>query len=140
MSDTERETQIRRLATMVRGVSPEYVAQLAYDAGARIPDPPAPKAPEVVVSEEARHVYRKAVGLGAYANGQDGRDEGLRLAFPILLRDNPWAFEAEIRRRVEAYLERMGGTSGTSGLGKDGDRNWFYRALGISPSGAAGRA
>lgn len=75
------------------------VAYRAYDAGARIPDPP--PAPTVVVSEEAQNRYHD-VHAAQYREigGKRSVNAALAAAFPYLLASNQWAIDAAIRERV----------------------------------------
>lgn len=84
MSD-DRDEQVRRLAEAVGNAEgPDWARGLAmslYDAGARIPDPPRPSLP--VVSEAAIAAFSRHYG-GLATNSTE---QGLRAAFPIILRD-----------------------------------------------------
>ena len=92
----KREEQIQRLARILgdfrdAGGDPHEVA-----AAILFPDPPTPAAPEVLVTRESDDA-----AMGAWR--RDGfMASALRAAFPHLLAANPWAVDAEIRRRVKA--------------------------------------
>lgn len=127
---SDREEQIQRMAeAMVRtqAFNKDFAKAIAADmwnAGARIPDPTAPKEPEVVVSDEAR-----AAIIQGNVDGW-GYNRILAAAFPILLRDNQWAVDAEIRRRIEKYVARMPHVSVHMIAA---DRAWLLAALGVTP-------
>ena len=130
-----REEQIQRLAENIcrqggRPLPPNgpcsecvNVASRSYNAGARIPDPPTPAAPEVVVTREADDA-----AMGAWR--RDGfMASALRAAFPHLIAANPWAVDAEIRRRVATASRR----SLLYINGVQVDANDALIALGVTP-------
>ena len=85
---SEREEQIQRLADAMKSGWDATRAHLdlatvMYLAGARIPDPPAPKTPEVVVSEEAVHAAEYS-----WVRTTRTTEDRLRAAFHHLLASN----------------------------------------------------
>jgi len=116
---TDRDAQVRRLAEAVRSTSAchsDVIAQRLYDAGARMPEP-AP--PTIVVSEEAiqAYLYTKTVCsqhdvLRDYCS--ECREEvadGLRAAFPIMLRDTVNARANDCEEIMFIWENRRGGGS-----------------------------
>jgi len=94
---TDRDAQVRRLAMTLQGQTAEWalLANRLYDAGARMPEPAPPPMP--MVSEEACRAYmytqaicsRHSDALHDWCAECRGEvADGLRAAFPIMLRDN----------------------------------------------------
>ncbi len=137
-----KDQHVRRMATAIcsRGDRPipvdgpcsecVNVAYRAYDAGARIPDPSAPSAPEVVVSEEAYNAAMMAW------RGEGGIHSVIRAAFPHLLAANPWVIDAAIRERVAKlpgkYLDIYGRHRITIGSAEVA-RDYLLASLGVAP-------
>lgn len=126
MSD-DRADQVRRLAQAmaVRGVSFQFYEHLAsaqYDAGARIPDPPAWVMP--VVSRAAVTAYENASHL---SGSKHAIVAGLRAAWPHLLRDS-----------VAALPKNWDGSLSTGGSYclHPVWQEHFLAALGAAPDGA----
>ena len=106
------------------------MATILYDAGARILDaPPAPKAPEVVVSEEALRIFKYSLA---------SRRDTCAEIFRIMLAANPWAIDAAIRQRVEALPIDRGfiaveGRGWASATAVHSEKKSLLAALGVAP-------
>ena len=99
---TDRDAQVRRLAMTLQGQTAEWalLANRLYDAGARMPEPAPPPMP--MVSEEACRAYmytqaicsRHSDALHDWCAECRGEvADGLRAAFPIMLRDSVARFD-----------------------------------------------